>query len=210
MAIITIHRVNTLEALQKINSSFGVEIDIRHNPTTQRLYLNHDPGSGDDFEEYIKTAASKNCPFIILNIKEAGIEKLVIDIVVKNQIQDWFLLDVEFPFIYRAAHAGIADLQGRIAIRYSESEPIEQAMMLAGKFSWVWVDVNTRLPLDPTSYKKLRDAGYNIALVCPERWGRPEDIPTYIQYMRENKIFVDTIMTSLSHAQEWENSGVLL
>jgi len=209
MAPVTIHRVNSINTLRSLDSRFGVEIDIRHNPATGKLYLNHDPGVGDDFEEYIKVAASKKCPLIILNIKEAGIERVVIDMMVSFGIQDWFLLDVEFPFIYKAAHASIPDLNGRVAIRYSESEPIEQALRLAGCFSWVWVDVNTSLPLNPQSFAQLRDAGYKIALVCPERWGRGEDIPKYIQYMKENGIHVDTIMTSPLHASEWETSGVL-
>ena len=209
MALVTIHRVNTIERLRGLDARFGVEIDIRHNPATGKLYLNHDPGAGDDFEKYVTAAAAKNTPFIILNIKEAGIERAVIDTVVAHKIQDWFLLDVEFPFIYRAAHAGVPGLEGRVAIRYSESEPIEQALLLAGNFSWVWVDVNSRLPLDERSYKQLKDAGYKLALVCPERWGRPEDIPTYIEYMKKHGIMVDTVMTSASHAQEWEHSGVV-
>lgn len=210
MALITIHRVNTINGLQALDARFGVEIDIRHNSATGRLYLHHDPGAGDDLEEYIKVASSRNCPLVILNIKEAGIERAVIDIVVKYEIRDWFLLDVEFPFIYKAAHVEIPNLNGRVAIRYSESEPIEQALLLAGHFSWVWVDVNTRLPLNTQSFKQLKDAGYHIALVCPERWNRAEDIGTFITYMKEHNIVVDTVMTSESHANEWERSGVVL
>lgn len=207
MSLVTIHRVNTLEKLKILDAGFGVEIDIRHNPTTDRLYLNHDPGMGDDFEEYVQLAASTHCPLIILNIKEAGIERRVIDTVRKHGLQNWFLLDVEFPFIYKAAHG---DPLRQVAIRYSEAEPIEQALLLAGKFDWVWVDVNSRLPLTPESYQQLRGAGYKLALVCPERWGRPEDIPRYIAYMKEHDIKVDTVMTSLTHAQTWEESGVLV
>lgn len=209
MALVTRHRVNTIKDLRKLDARFGVEIDIRHNPATGKLYLNHDPGVGDDFEKYIRVAASKKCPLIILNIKEAGIERTVIDTVVKYKIRDWFLLDVEFPFIFKAAHGGVPHVQGRVAIRYSEAEPIEQALHLAGCFSWVWVDVNTRLPLDKRSFKKLKRAGYKLALVCPERWGREQDIPKYIAYMKRNTIKVDTVMTSGQHADEWEKSGVL-
>jgi len=209
MALVTLHRVNKIQQLRRIDKRFGVEIDIRHNPKTGRLYLSHDPGSGDDFEKYIKVAASKKCPLIILNIKEAGIERFVIDTVVKYKIRDWFLLDVEFPFIFKAAHGDIPHVRGRVAIRYSESEPIEQALLLAGRFSWVWVDVNTHLPLDTHSFKKLKQAGYKLALVCPERWGRPQDIPKYIAYMKKHGIVVDTVMTSEKYADVWEKSGVL-
>lgn len=210
MALVTIHRVNTVDELRTLYDGFGVEIDIRHNPATGRLYLNHEPGVGDDFEEYIQVASAKGCPLVILNIKEAGVERLVIDTVVRHKVKDWFLLDVEFPFIYRAAHEGVLGLLGRVAIRYSESEPIEQALALAGHFSWVWVDVNSKLPLNAETCAQLRDAGYKVALVCPERWGRAEDIQTYIEYMKKHEIHVDTVMTSLSHADEWGKSGVVL
>lgn len=210
MALVTIHRVNTIAALQALDPRFGVEVDIRNNPATGRLYLNHDLGVGDDFESYIEEVASRACPLIILNIKEAGIEQRVIEIVSRYKSKDWFLLDVEFPFIYKAAHGSVEGLGGRVAIRYSEAEPIEQALRLSGSFIWVWVDVNSTLPLAAESYAKLRAAGYKLALVCPERWGRPEDIPTYIALMKERGIKVDTVMTSLPHARAWEESGVLL
>lgn len=210
MALITLHRVNSIEALKSLDPKYGVEVDIRHNPATDTLYLKHDPGLGDDFETYVEQAAAMNIPFVMLNIKEAGIEKRVMDIVTAKGIKDWFLLDVEFPFIYKAAHGDPLGIGGRIAIRYSESEVIEQALSLAGKFKWVWVDVNTKLPLNEESHKKLRDAGYKLALVCPERWGRPEDIPKYIEYMKAHNITVDTVMTSLAHADEWQASGVVV
>ena len=94
MTLVTIHRVNTREKLSATDARFGVEVDIRHNPATGKLYLNHDPGSGEDFEEYIRAAAARRCPLVILNIKEAGIERTVIDTVIAHGIRDWFLLDV--------------------------------------------------------------------------------------------------------------------
>ncbi len=210
MPIITIHRVNTIDGLRGTDPGYGVEVDIRHDPESGRLYLNHELDRGDDFEEYIKIAAAKDCPLIILNIKESGIERKVIEIVERYNIIDWFLLDVEFPFIFKSMKGDIENTAGRIAIRYSESEPIEQALALAGHFSWVWVDVNTLLPLNKESYRKLRDAGYKLALVCPDRWGRPEDIPKYIEYMKKNNIMIDTVMTSTKHAEKWEKSGILI
>lgn len=210
MSIITIHRVNTIDGLRETHPRYGVEVDIRHDPQSGKLFLNHELDRGDDFEEYVKIAASKNCPLIILNIKESGIETKVIEIVTRYNITNWFLLDVEFPFIFKAMRGDIENIGGRIAIRYSESEPIEQALALAGHFSWVWVDVNTLFPLNKESYRKLRDAGYKLALVCPERWGRPKDIPKYIKYMKKNNIMVDTVMTSAKHAGKWEKSGILL
>ncbi len=203
------HRVNTIETLRKVDPKYGVEIDIRHDNRTGGLYLNHDPGTGDNFEEYMKVFAEQGNRFVILNTKETGIETRIIEMMKKLEIEDYFLLDVEFPFIYRAAFKGVPDLNGRAAIRFSEAEPIEQALLLKGKFKWVWVDTNTRLPLDTETYNKLKEAGYKLALVCPDKWGRPEDIPKYIEQMKKDGIKIDAVMTGEAYVKQWENSGVL-
>lgn len=203
------HRVNTIEELRRVHPRYGVEIDIRHDNRTERLYLNHDPGTGDDFEEYMKVFAEQGNRFVVFNTKETGLESRIIEIAKRLGVEDYFFLDAEFPFIYRAAFKGVPDLNGRIAIRYSEAEPMEQALLLKGKFGWVWVDTNSRLPLDPTIHKELRDAGYKLALVCPERWGRPQDIPVYTGQMKRDGVTIDTVMAAEAYAEQWENSGVL-
>ena len=203
------HRVNTIEGLRKVNPKYGVEIDIRHDNRTGGLYLNHEPGTGDDFEEYMKVFAQQGNRFVIFNTKETGIEIRVIEIAQKLHVEDYFLLDVEFPFIYRAAFKSVPSLNGRVAIRFSEAEPIDQALFLKGKFKWVWVDTNTRLPLDTEIYRQLISSGYKLALVCPSRWGRPQDIQLYIEQMKRDGIKIDTVMTAEEHVQLWENSGVL-
>lgn len=207
------HRVNTIAGLREVEPRYGVEIDIRHNPATDRMYLNHDVGvgshPGDDVEEYLTVLAEQGNRFVILNTKETGLETRLVALCARLGIKDYFLLDVEFPFIYRAAFKGVDGLDGRVAIRYSEAEPIEQALALAGKFQWVWVDVNSRLPLVPESYRSLREAGYKLALVCPERWGRPEDIPAFIVQMKRDGVMVDTVMTAKDYVPQWEASGVI-
>ncbi|MEK6909558.1 MAG: hypothetical protein AABW61_00600 [Candidatus Aenigmatarchaeota archaeon] len=203
------HRVNTIEGLKNVPPKHGVEIDIRHDNRTGGLYLNHDPGTGDDFEDYMKIFAEQRNRFVIFNIKETGLETRIIEIAQKLGIEDYFLLDVEFPFIYRAAFKGVPNLNGRVAIRFSETEPIEQALLLKGKFEWVWVDTNTKLPLDTEVYNRLKEAGYKLALVCPERWGRPQDIPVFIEQMKRDGIKIDAVMTAEAYVGQWEKSGVL-
>lgn len=198
------HRVNTIEELRAVNPKYGVEIDIRHDNRTGGMYLNHEPGTGDDLEEYLMVFVAQGNRFVILNTKEAGLETRIVELCARLGIENYFLLDVEFPFIYRAAFVGVAGLNGRVAIRYSEAEPIEQALLLAGKFQWVWVDVNSRLPLNPESHRRLREAGYKLALVCPERWGRPDDIQVYIEQMKQDDITVDMVMTSEACVPQWE------
>lgn len=214
--IVVIHRVNKIEELKEIDPKYGVEIDIRHNNKNGRLYLNHDPGEGDDFEEYLRIFSEQGNKFVISNIKEAGIEQNVINLASKYGVENYFLLDVEFPFIFRAVNSGkikglkpVENLNGRLAIRYSEAEPAENALQFAGIFKWIWIDTNTRLPLNKDVYSKLINAGYKLALVCPERWGRPEDIPKYIKQMKREGIRIDAVMTGRAYVNQWEESGVL-
>lgn len=197
------HRVNTIKELLSTPKELGVEIDVR--ASGNRLILNHEPfQEGDDFEEYLKYCEGR---FIIFNIKEAGIEKRVISLAEKYKVKDYFLLDVEFPFIYQSTRK---ENFKKIAIRFSEAEPIELALTQEKYVEWVWVDVNTKLPLDKESYQKLSRAGFKICLVCPERWGRPEDVEKYIQYLKENEINIDAVMTAMPYVDKWKNYNFFL
>ena len=110
--------------------------------------------------------------------------------------------------MYVILFIGIDNLNKRIAIRYSEIEPIEEVMLFENRCSWVWVDIFTKLPLDKKVYDYL-SRYFKICLVCPERLGRPEDIPKYIEQMKKDDIKIDAIMTSKKYTSQWERSGVL-
>ena len=213
--LIILHQINTITELNMTMPKYGVEVDIRHDNRTGRLYLNHDPGTGDDFEDYLKKFSEQGNKFIIFNIKEAGIEERVVGLASKYNVEDYFLLDVEFPFIFKAASEGkhssdtFFGLNGRIAIRYSEAEPLANALQFKGIFKWAWTDTITRLPLDARIYEQLIGARYKIALVSPERWGRPDDLSAYMTYMKNEGIKLDAVMTDIKYAGQWENSGVL-
>ncbi len=200
--MIIIHRVNTIEELRSIPSKYGVEIDVRG--FGNKLFLNHntiDPEKKyDELEEYLMNF---NHAFVIFNIKEAGYEDRVIELAKKHNIENYFLLDCEFPFIYKATRK---DGFKKIAIRFSEAEPIEMVesqvkngLPLA---DWVWIDTNTKLPLDEGVIEKLKP--FKTCLVCPERWSRPEDIETYKEKMRSFNFEPTAIMTAINYANNWE------
>ncbi len=199
--IIIIHRINRVEDLKKVPEIYGVEIDVRHNPTTDSLYLSHDPaGPGeecDGLELYLQNFKHK---FIIFNIKEAGTEERCIVLAEKYKIpkENYFLLDVEFPYLYRASRSGVKE----IAVRYSEAEPIEFALAQAGLVNWAWIDTNTILPLDREVVVRLTP--FKTALVSPDRWGRPEDIESYRRKIEDLGMSLDAVMCSLSNAHFWE------
>ena len=188
-----IHRVNTTESLIQIPTKYGVEVDVR--AYRNKLVLNHDPfKTGDSLEDYLKHF-SHSC--IILNIKEAGIEDAALEYMRKYKIKKYFLLDVEFPYLYKAARQGIKN----IAVRFSEDEPIQQALRYKNLVDWVWIDCNTRLPLTSSSVEKLK--GFKTCLVSPERWGRPNDIVKYQDKMNKLNFQPDAIMTEYAYIKLW-------
>jgi len=191
---IVVHRVNTIEKLKTIPHTYGVEIDIREY--YGKLILQHEAFTpGEDFEEFL---THYQHAFVIFNVKEAGIEAKIIELAKKHKIKQYFLLDVEAPYLYAASRKGVKN----IAVRYSEVEPIEVLQYYKGYVNWVWIDTVTKLPIDKNVITKLKD--FKTALVCPERWGRPQDIPLYKKKMKRLGFEPDMVMTALSCVSSWE------
>jgi hypothetical protein len=201
---IIIHRVNKIAELLTIPKKYGVEIDVRGYG--DKMLLNHDPIDDpkkyDELEEYLKNF---HHAFVIFNMKEAGYESRVIALAKKYGIKKYFLLDVEFPYLYRATRK---DKFRKIAVRYSEAEPIEnvQSQMENGKpiVDWVWIDTNTMLPLSKNIVNKL--SPFQTCLVCPDRWGRPEDIIPYAEKMKKLGFCPTAVMTAQKYAEVWEKN----
>lgn len=191
---IVIHRINTIKELKEIPQNYGCEIDIRANGSD--LVLNHEPFiGGENFIDYLDKYIHG---LLVLNIKEAGIEQTVLSEIRKRNIKNFFLLDVEFPYIYRASREG----ERAIAIRYSEDEPIELVNNYKNKVGWVWIDTNTKLPLDIQTIAKLK--GFKTCLVCPGRWERRKDIIPYRNKMKQFGFEPTAIMTSLIDSDQWK------
>ena len=193
---IIIHRVNTIKGLKQVHPQFGTEIDIR--ALGSKLILNHEPFlSGEKFENYIDEYQHGT---LILNIKEAGIEDEVLRLVrLRPQIKTYFLLDIEFPYLYRASRQG----ERSIAIRFSEDESIDLAKKYSEKIDWVWIDTNTQLPIDRSTVPILNM--FKKCLVCPERWGRPSDIREYKNLMNSLDFEIDAVMTCKKYIELWAN-----
>ena len=138
---IIIHRVNRIKELKNIKPTFGTEIDIRAQGG--EIILSHDPFvKGDKLDDYLD---EYNHGILVLNIKEDGIEDDVLGMVrERKRIKDYFLLDVEFPYLFKKAKAGEMDM----AIRFSEDECIQTVQKYINKVNWVWIDCNTTLPLN--------------------------------------------------------------
>ncbi len=196
---VIVHRINKIEELKMIDPSFGVEIDIRTHGSD--LILNHEPfKKGDKLVDYLSEYKHGT---LILNIKESGIEETVLTLVKDSGlINDYFLLDVEFPFIKKALKNNIRN----IAIRYSEFESIETIKNFIGLLDWVWIDTFTKLPLNQKSINILKN--FNTCLVCPERWRRPQDIILYQKKIKKLNFCLTGVMTSKETISEWSALGI--
>ena len=190
---IIIHRINTIKKLKKIPKIFGAEIDLRVYKS--KIILNHEPfKSGDTLDNFLKHYKHGT---LILNIKEDGIENEVIKKVKKAKIKSYFLLDVEFPYIFKC----LKSKQKNIAIRFSENETIETAKLFKKKFKWLWIDTVTKLPLNKKNIIIINE--FKSCLVCPERWGRPNQIKNYKKKMKLLKFSPNAVMTSLKYSKKW-------
>ena len=189
-----IHRVNTIKGLKDIDTKFGVEIDLRSEWVN--IILNHDAfWTWDNFEKYLENYKHK---LMILNIKESWIEDKCVELLEKFDIKDYFLLDCEFPYIYSATRKW----NKNIAIRYSEDEPIEQALLYKDKLDYLFIDVNTKLPLDEDVIKQME--WFQTCLVSPDRWGRPDDILAYKEKMIKLGFELDMVMVWKEYVHLWD------
>ena len=191
---IIVHRINKLEELKNISPNYGVEIDIRSYGN--ELILNHEPHKkGDRFEDFLKEYKHGT---LVLNIKESGIENTVLSLIQKyNNVKNYFLLDVEFPYVFSALKNDIKN----IAIRFSEFESIDTVMQFKGLIDWVWIDTFTKLPLNQNSINILKD--FKTCLVCPERWHRTGDILIYKNQLKSMNFSLDAVMTSKDTIKLW-------
>ena len=179
------HRINTVAQLAQVPTHCGVELDLRDR--ADRLILQHDPFlDGEDFEDYLRHWRHR---LMILNIKSERIEPRVLELLRKHEISNYFFLDSSFPMIRHLVKIG----ERRIAISFSEFEPIEAALALAGQADWVWVDCFTRMPLDGRTYGLLR-RHFKLCAVSPELQGRP--VETFADYARQLAPFpLDAVCT---------------
>lgn len=158
------HRVNTVEKLRSVPVEYGVEIDIRDYDGDLRCV--HDPlRSGERLADLL---SAYRHALAIFNVKCDGLEQRITDLAKQHGISQYFFLDCANPTLVQWARNG----ERRIAVRYSEFEPMEFALEFAGKLDWVWVDCFTHLPLDRAKYEVLKKH-FNICLVSPELQSHP-------------------------------------
>lgn len=156
------HRINTIEQLKDIPGEYGIELDLR--PDGEKIIIHHEPfQNGENFEEWLKYYHHS---LIILNTKAEGMEESLIELMEKHQIENYFFLDLSLPYLIKYMKKGMS----KIAVRFSEFEPLEFVMKFAGKIEWVWIDCFSDLPLNKENYGILKNH-FKLCLVSPELQG---------------------------------------
>ena len=158
--LIICHRKNTIKQLIDTPTEYGVEIDVRSY--NNKIILNHDPMKNGEFlDNWIR---KYNHKFLIINIKEEGLEKYIIKILKNKKIKEFFFLDQSFPFLIKTLNSN----ETRCAIRFSEYEDIKTINNLKKKINWVWVDHFSKFPLNKSISNSLKKKNIKICIVSPE------------------------------------------
>lgn len=192
------HRINTLKELKELDTSYGVELDLRDD-LNGRVYISHNPFEpGEDFEEYLKHYHHGT---MILNVKSGRIEHKILELLKQYDIQNYFFLDSSFPMIKLLSDLG----EHNIALRFSELEGLDTIRNMAGKAKWVWVDCFSRLPIDKQSYQELKNMGYRLCMVSPELEGQPEKLSLYREQLSQEGIVMDAVCSKIYNVKFWVN-----
>ncbi len=208
--IIVNHRQNSIEQLKQTSANFGVEIDVRNHG--DKLYVVHDPFDSNvcKFSDWLDYFHHR---FLIINVKEEGLEESIFKLLNDRKISNFFILDESFPYIRKYALLGFS----QFAIRISEYESHITALnfskflsSLHKKVEWIWVDSFTGITPDSRVIYDLKNLGYKLCYVSPELhcsnspalW--EHKINFFIEIFDKNSIpFPDMICTKLPKI--WSN-----
>jgi len=182
------HRVNSKSALETIEPTMGVEIDLRTK--SDALILAHDAfAEGELFEDWL--TAWRGQP-LILNVKEDALEEKILDVLSQHSVRDFFFLDQSYPSIRRVICMGIT----KVATRVSDYEDL--ATSLKSGSDWVWLDSfsgSWEYLIEAT--KAIEKNGQNSCIVSPElqRQDSSTELEKLKALIRENQLHIDAVCT---------------
>jgi len=182
------HRINSKSALETVEPTFGVEIDLRTK--SDALILAHDAfAEGELFVDWLR--AWRGQP-LILNVKEDALEEKILDVLSHHSVTDFFFLDQSYPSIRRVIYMGIT----KVATRVSDYEDLNTALKSGS--DWVWLDSfsgSWEYLIDAT--KAIKENGQESCLVSPElqRVDSSAELERLKTLIRENQLHIDAVCT---------------
>ena len=155
------HRVNTIEQLNTININDGVEIDVRSIKGIPYLshFINED---GVLFEDWLKHYKLNGT--LVINVKEEGLETIILSLLEKYNITNYMFLDEPFWYLLNSSRRFN---NKNFAIRVSKFESVETALKSRELSDWIWYDYFDDY-INVDDIKKLIDAGFKVIMPSPE------------------------------------------
>jgi hypothetical protein len=182
------HRINTLKQLSKIPPNHGIEIDLR--AFGKDIVLHHDPfEKGELFTIWLNYWHGQ---FLVLNIKEEGIEERVVEILHRHGVKNYFFLDQSFPFLQKTIKLG----DRKVAVRVSDIESVETALKVDSE--WIWIDCfSGDWSFLPDVFKPLKTVNRKMCLVSPElvRTDVDLEILNLFEVIKFNDLKLDAVCT---------------
>lgn len=182
------HRVNSKSALESVEPTFGVEVDLRTK--SDALILAHDAFTqGELFEDWL--SAWRGQP-VILNVKEDALEEKILEILNQHGVTDFFFLDQSYPSIRRVISMGIT----KVATRVSDYEDVATALKSGS--DWVWLDSfsgSWEYLMEATT--AIKGNGQKSCLVSPElqRLDSGAELEGLKTMIRDNELLIDAVCT---------------
>ena len=174
------HRINAIADLQRLPLDVGLEFDLRSDG--EEVLVTHDPFTrGPTIEQFFPHIGARPC---IFNVKCEGIEARVLELAKQHNISDFFFLDLSVPAAWKLAQQG----ETRLAVRWSEVEPLEAALAWQGRAQWLWIDCFTRYPGTLADWRRLAQH-FKLCVVSPElqRHG-PEKSAELMSFLRDKPV----------------------
>ncbi len=149
-------------------NGWGIETDIRD--FNNELVISHDVARDNDysvaglFEQYNNYQKKGT---LALNIKADGLSVMLLDMLKKYKIEEYFVFDMSIPETLR-----YLSLHMNVFLRYSEYEAANAELYINAK--GIWLDTFKNIWFNESFVNSQLNLGKKIAFVSPELHGRNE------------------------------------
>ena len=148
---------------------YGIETDVRDYE--ERLVVSHNVATEEAFlfEEVIKIYKELGCVSeLAINIKADGVQKLLMDVLYRYEIKNYFVFDMSIPeqVVYHRENINV----------FTRMSEYETNPVLLDKSMGIWMDEWENSWINAEIIKKYRDQGKMISIISPEIHGRDKTL----------------------------------
>ncbi|WP_456310190.1 hypothetical protein [Serratia proteamaculans] len=165
---------NSSTAFQRsFDLGYGTETDVRD--FNGQLVISHDiPDasaiSADSFFEQYNNNKKNNHPTLALNVKADGLQKILKDMLLRHNVQNYFFFDMAIPDLLAYKKNSL-----KFFVRFSEYEPESK---LIDDADGIWLDGFEKTIVDTNLIDSFLQRGKKVCLVSPELHSR-EHLPVW-------------------------------